>query len=278
MEYKITNRGAEIYNLSSLNLAETFDCGQCFRWETSSSNDDTYQKFSAVVRGRYTTVYKDGDTLVIENCTNEELKNIFIEYFDLSLDYDAVRKNLVEKFPILKDAAEHSLGIHILAQEPWEALCSFIISQNNNIPRIKGIIYRLCEGFGEKCGESYTFPSAETLAVLEPDDLKDLRAGFRASYIIDAARKVSNGEIDLKALKNMPIESAREKLMQIRGVGPKVAECTLLYGLHRLEAFPIDTWIKKAMSTLYKDLKPTDFGEYAGIAQQYIFVQIRNKG
>ena len=181
----------------------------------------------------------------------------------------------MQKLPILKDAAKNAPGIRILAQEPWEALCSFIISQNNNIPRIKGIISRLCETFGKKSGESYTFPSAETLAVLEPDDLQNLRAGFRAGYIIDGARKVASGEIDLEALRNMPIETAREKLMTIRGVGPKVAECTLLYGLHRLEAFPIDTWIKKAMSTLYEGLKPEDFGEYAGIAQQYIFVQMR---
>ncbi len=276
MEYKITNRGAEIYNLSSFDLAETFDCGQCFRWEALPCDEtDNIQKFSAVVRGRYTTVYKHNNIFIIENCTEDELKNIFIDYFDLNLDYDAVRASLVQKLPILKDAAKNAPGIRILAQEPWEALCSFIISQNNNIPRIKGIISRLCETFGKKCGESYTFPSAETLAVLEPDDLQNLRAGFRAGYIIDGARKVASGEIDLEALRNMPIETAREKLMTIRGVGPKVAECTLLYGLHRLEAFPIDTWIKKAMSTLYEGLKPEDFGEYAGIAQQYIFVQMR---
>lgn len=277
MKYKITNRGAEIYELSSFDLAETFDCGQCFRWEALPYDNTTaIQKFSAVVRGRYTTVYKDNNVFVIENCTEDELKNIFIDYFDLTLDYDAVRNSLVKKLPILKTATENAPGIRILAQEPWEALCSFIISQNNNIPRIKGIITRLCENFGEKCGKSYTFPSAEALATLEPDDLKDLRAGFRAGYIIDGARKVASGELDLEALKTMPIENAREKLMKIRGVGPKVAECTLLYGLHRLEAFPIDTWIKKALSTLYEGLKPTDFGEYAGIAQQYIFVQMRN--
>lgn len=272
MEYKITNRGAEIYNLSSLNLAETFDCGQCFRWAVSQTSENSnIEKFSAVVYDRYTTVYKDGDTLIIENCTEDELKSIFIEYFDLLLDYNSVRKILVERFPILKDAAEYAPGIHILAQEPWETLCSFIISQNNNIPNIKGIITRLCQTFGKKCGESYTFPSAKTLAALEPDDLKDIRAGFRAGYIIDGARKVANGEVDLESLKTAPIESARESLMKIRGVGPKVAECTLLFGLHRLEAFPIDTWMKKAMSTLYKGINPTDFGEYAGIAQQYIF-------
>lgn len=265
MEYKITGRGAEIYGLSSLNLAETFDCGQCFRWEKKDG------RFSAVVRNRYTTVYKDGETLVIENCTEDELQNIFAEYFDLSLDYNAVRDSLVEKFPILKDAADHAPGIHILAQEPWEALCSFIISQNNNIPRIKGIISRLCEAYGEKCGESYTFPEAKTLAALEPEDLKNLRAGFRTGYIIDGARKVADGQINLEALKTSPITEARESLMMIRGVGPKVAECTLLYGLHRLEAFPIDTWMKKAMATLYKGMSPTDFGKYAGIAQQYIF-------
>lgn len=265
MEYKITDRGAEIYGLSSLNLAETFDCGQCFRWE---ENDG---RFSAVVKNKYTTVYKDGDTLIIENCSEDELQNIFAEYFDLTLDYNAVRDSLVAQFPILKEAVEHAPGIHILAQEPWEALCSFIISQNNNIPRIKGIISRLCEAYGKQCGKSYTFPEAKTLAALEPEDLKDLRAGFRAGYIIDGARKVASGQVDLDALKTAPIAEAREKLMTIRGVGPKVAECTLLYGLHRLEAFPIDTWMKKAMSTLYRELSPTDFGEYAGIAQQYIF-------
>ncbi len=279
MKYKITSRGAEIYNLSSFDLAETFDCGQCFRWEASEDSDkpETYEKFSAVVHGRYTTVYKDGDIFVIENCTEDELRNIFIDYFDLGLDYDAVRNSLIKKLPILKEAAEYAPGIHILSQEPWEALCSFIISQNNNIPRIKGIISRLCEAFGEKCGESFTFPSAEALAALEPEDLKDLRAGFRAEYIIDGAKKVADGEVSLEELRTMPIESARETLMKIRGVGPKVAECTLLYGLHRLEAFPIDTWMKKAMSTLYKGINPTDFGEYAGIAQQYIFHYARLK-
>ncbi len=265
MDYKITARGAEIYGLASLDLAETFNCGQCFRWEEKNG------KFSAVIRDRYTTVYKDGDTLIIEDCTEDELENIFIEYFDLSLDYDAVRAGLVEKFPVLREAAEHAPGIHILAQEPWEALCSFIISQNNNIPRIKGIISRLCEAYGERCGESYTFPAAETLAALEPDDLKCLRAGFRADYIIDGARKTASGEVNLEALKSAPVSDARKSLMTIRGVGPKVAECTLLYGLHRLDAFPVDTWMKKAMSTLYKGLSPADIGEYAGVAQQYIF-------
>lgn len=274
MEYKITNRGAEIYKLSSLNLEESFGCGQCFRWEEHT--EDGVKKFSAVVFGRYTTVYKETDTLVIENCTEAELNDIFADYFDLSLDYDAVRAELVKRVPALKSAAENAPGIHILAQEPWEALCSFIISQNNNIPRIRGILSRLCEAFGEKCGESYTFPSAERLAALEPDDLSGIRAGFRASYIIDGARKASDGTVDLSALKTMPMETAREKLMQIRGVGPKVAECTLLYGLHRLEAFPIDTWIKKAMSALYAGIKPSSFGEYAGIAQQYIYLYTRD--
>lgn len=266
MKYKITDRGAEISGLSSLNLAETFDCGQCFRWEANGDGS-----FSAVVKGTYLTVYKSGDIFVIKDCNEEQLLNTWSEYFDLELDYDLVRDSLCKSFPVLTDAAKNAPGIHILAQEPWEALCSFIISQNNNIPRIKGIISRLCESYGEKCGDSYTFPSAETLSKLTVEDLAPLRSGFRAKYILDGAKRVANGEVDLEALKTMPIDEARQQLMTIKGVGAKVAECTLLYGLHRLEAFPIDTWMKKAMSTLFAGINPQELGKYAGIAQQYIF-------
>ena len=197
-------------------------------------------------------------------------------YFDLNTDYNAIKKEISELCPALKDAAESISGIRILRQEPWEALCSFIISQNNNIPRIKGIVSRLCEGFGEKKDGCYSFPSAETLSRLSVEELAPLRAGFRARYILDAAKKVADGEVALDAMYELPLEECRKELMKIVGVGAKVAECTLLYGLHRLEAFPVDVWMKKALADSFSGVTAEGLGRYAGIAQQYIFHYTRN--
>ena len=160
-------------------------------------------------------------------------------------------------------------------QEPWETLCSFIISQNNNIPRIKGIIDRLCMNFGENQNGVYTFPSANIIAKLSLEDLSVLRSGFRAKYILDAAKKVSSGEIDLDTLKSMDIDSARQELMKIKGVGPKVADCTLLFALEHIEAFPKDVWIKRAMEKLFGGQLPECAVPYAGIVQEYIFYYAR---
>lgn len=159
-----------------------------------------------------------------------------------------------------------------MRQEPWEALCSFIISQNNNIPRIKGIIKRLCESFGEELESGmYTFPSPEVLSGKAPEDLASLRAGFRAKYIIDAANKVSSGEIDFDKIAASPIEFGRQELQKIKGVGKKVAECTLLYGFGKYEAFPEDVWVKRIMAEMYPDGLPACTKGSEGIAQQYLF-------
>ncbi|MDD6446716.1 MAG: DNA-3-methyladenine glycosylase 2 family protein, partial [Ruminococcus sp.] len=171
-----------------------------------------------------------------------------------------------------KEAQQYAPGIRILSQEPWEALCSFIISQNNNIPRIKGIIDRLCRQYGEPIGDNlYAFPTAERLSRCTVDDLAPLRSGFRAKYIVDAATKVATNEINLHEIKKMPVEQARKELMKIKGVGPKVADCTMLYGMGKKECFPMDVWMKRAMEVLFPNLTPEDFGTNAGIAQQYIF-------
>ena len=146
-----------------------------------------------------------------------------------------------------------------------------LISQNNNIPRIKGIVSRLCEHFGEKIPGGFAFPAPEVLANCTVEDLAPLRSGFRAKYILNAAQKVAQGIIILDAMKTMPLEEVRQQLMTIQGVGPKVAECAALYGLHRLEAFPMDVWMKRAMAILFPNKTAADFGRYAGIAQQYIF-------
>jgi len=172
----------------------------------------------------------------------------------------------------LKAASGFAGGIRILRQDPWEALCSFIISQNNNIPRIKGIVERLCASFGEEIKEGfYSFPAAEKIATLTLEDLAPLRSGFRAKYILDGAKRVADGEIDLDALKELALDEARQELMKIYGVGEKVADCTLLFGLSHIDAFPKDVWIKKAMAKLFDGSLPECAAPYAGIAQQYIF-------
>ena len=266
MEYKITERGVEIEIGNCFDLKNTFECGQCFRW-----NENKDGSYSGIVKGKYARVYRDGKNIVIENADEGSYLDIWEKYFDLCECYDDMRKEIVLLDSRLKCAVDSIDGIRILNQEPWEALCSFIISQNNNIPRIKGIVERMCENFGDRIEKGYAFPAAERLAGLTEDELAPLRAGFRARYIIDAARKVSGGDVALDRMYSAPVEECREELMKITGVGAKVAECTLLYGFHRLEAFPVDVWMKKALSTLFNGITPENMGRYAGLAQQYIF-------
>lgn len=257
--------------IHDINLSQTFDCGQCFRWTAMPDGS-----FSGVAFGKSVRARLQNDSLVIDGADDAD-RVLWQSYFDLDADYGIIRDALSRLHPVLRDAAAYASGIHILRQEPFEALCSFIISQNNNIPRIKGIVQRLCEGFGEKLDDgTFAFPSAQTLSQCGAEDLAPLRAGFRARYIIDAAQKVASGTVDLEACRTRGYEAARAELMKITGVGVKVADCTLLYGLHRLEAFPMDVWMKRAMATLLPQLSPADFGAYAGIAQQYVFHYSRN--
>lgn len=267
MDIKVfqSEKGIKVSGVKDFDLAQTLDCGQSFRWE------DKDGKFSGVAYGKKVEIYYENDVLCIDNTTEEDFDNIWKDYLDFELDYGKIREDISKLHPVLKDACAYAPGIRILRQEPWEALCTFIISQNNNIKRIKGIVSRLCENFGEKKGDYYTFPSAEKLAGLEAEDLAVIRAGFRNKYIIDAAEKVNNGEVELEKCRNIDYEDARRELMKIKGVGVKVADCTLLFGLHRVEAFPVDVWMKRAMEKLFPDMTENDFGEYAGIAQQYIF-------
>lgn len=256
-----------VNNIKDLDLAQTLDCGQAFRWK--EQNDGS---FIGVACGKLVTFRQADNTLTIDGADENDYNSIWKHYLDLELDYGIIKQKLSALHPVLNEAAGFAPGIRILNQEPWEALCSFIISQNNNIPRIKGIVERLCQAFGEQLSDDfYTFPNAEKLAVLTPEDLTPIRAGFRARYIIDGAKKVAGGEIDLESVRKMEIDEARNELMKITGVGVKVADCTLLYGLHRLDCFPLDVWMKRAMSELFPEMKPSDFGEYGGIAQQYIF-------
>lgn len=208
--------------------------------------------------------------------------NYWRNYFDLQTDYSK-SEDIMKKHEHLRKAAKFGKGIRILRQDKWEALCSFIISQCNNIPRIKGIVERLSEAFGDKLffegEEHFSFPTAERLSLLKADDLAPIRAGYRAEYIIAAAKAVADGSLNLEETAKLPAKEAKEVLLSLTGVGSKVADCAMLYGLHKTEAFPIDVWMKRALKEHFSEgFDPEALGEFAGLAQQYIFFLARSTG
>ena len=244
-------------------LRDTLTCGQCFRWKENPDGS-----FSGFAGSRAATLCQQEDTLFLSDAETA----FWQHYLDLDEDYNRWKEAFAAD-PTLREAAAFCGGIRILRQDPWEALLSFIISANNNIPRIQGIIGRLCEHFGEGGG----FPSAQRLAGETAESLAPLRAGFRAKYILDAAGKVASGEVDLEQVAALPLPEAEAELRRISGIGPKVAQCALLYGFHRLDAFPVDTWMKKVLARYY----PEGFPEWVsprGVAQQYLFHYIRHHG
>lgn len=254
-------------DFENIDLSQTFDCGQCFRWYKNSGN------YTGIFKGRALTLFQSGNEITFKNTTTLEFKKIWNTYFDLETDYKKIGESIACIHPILEKAYKECIGIRILRQDPWEALCSFIISQNNNIPRIKKIIRTLCNLLGDKIESSQenTFPSASCIAKLKIEDLEPIKSGFRAKYILDAAQKINSRTIDFDKIKNMDYKEAKNTLMKIKGVGPKVADCALLYGFHRLDAFPEDVWIKRIMNKFFKNESPKIFGKYAGIAQQYLY-------
>lgn len=271
MNYTVRENDIVLESFDCLNLKNTLLCGQAFRWKETDCNT-----FTGTVRGQTLCVIQKDNEIIFKNTSEETFNGLWVPYFDLERDYKSITDSFrTDKY--ISSALDEFYGIRILHQEPWEALCSFIISQNNNIPRISGIIERLCESFGTHAqGGGYGFPDAAAMSRLTENDLSVLRAGFRNKYLIDAAKKVAEGEISLEEIKLMPIEQARAELMKIKGVGPKVAECTLLYGFGRLEAFPVDVWVKRIMAEMYADGLPECTKNYEGIAQQYLFHWRRN--
>ena len=272
LQVKAKNNDLYISGVTNFDLAQTLDCGQAFRWKEKENGI-----WCGVAQDRYLELEIKEDTLILYNTSLKDYIGFWKGYFDLDTDYGAIIKSISSN-AILKEAAAYGPGIRILKQDPWEALCSFILSQNNNITRIKGIIERLCENFGEGLGNGFSsFPSAKKLSALKEEDLEVLRSGFRAKYMLDAARKVASGEINLDAIKALPIEDARTALTSIYGVGDKVADCALLFGMYRIEAFPRDVWIKRVMDRLFPEGLPNEALPYSGIDQQYLFYFARSK-
>ena len=263
-------------------LSETFDCGQCFRWE---KQDDAYV---GIAYGHPLKISQNGDTITLYGKSRDEWDKVWGSYFDIQRDYGKIKAAL-SRDTVMKNAISFGEGIRILNQEPFECLISFIISASNNIPRIKKIIDSLCTNFGEKvtyCGmDFYTFPTAEKLSSLDLSDLGVIKAGFRDKYILNAAKAVADGQIDLECLKSASFEYAKSELLKLSGVGNKVAECVLLFSLEKYGSFPVDVWIKRIMEHCYFDQEQDKevisafaeekFGELCGFAQQYLFYWAR---
>jgi N-glycosylase/DNA lyase len=265
----------KITGLTDFSIAQIFDCGQCFRFDPNPDGS-----ISGVAFGKYITFKQDGDTLYICGTDEEEYDRVWKRFLALDTDYGAIKKNLCAKptsnADILQKAAEFGSGIRILRQEPWETVCSFIISANNNIPRIKKIISDMSEAYGEKTDGGYAFPTPRALYDAGEQKLRELKMGFRARYVYDAAERVVTGRLDFDAVKNADTAEAIKLLCEVKGIGLKVASCALLFGFGKNDVFPIDVWMKRLLQTHFPNgLDPADLGEYAGIAQQYLFYYMR---
>lgn len=266
-----------------------FENGQCFRW--TREDDGSY---TVVAMKRVINVRKDGDDVIIDNCSMADFNDIWYSYFDMGRDYAALRKELSQIDPHLREAAEFAQGLRILRQDMFEMVISFIISANNQIPRIKKSVDRLSEICGEPIGEyrgqmRYAFPSVSAVASISEENLASIKVGFRAPYILKSANMILSREVDLESTGDLSYEDACNELMKLAGVGPKVADCILLFGDAREIAFPVDTWVIKFMNEYYleqsdKNMKRIKkrgievFGDKAGFAQQYLFYHARESG
>ena len=281
----VKNKGNDLIvsGLKDFDLKHIFDCGQCFRW--NKTNDGAY---IGVAKGKALKISQRGDTVTLHSTSINDFNDVWRGYFDLDTDYGEIKKKLSSD-SVMREAIGYGGGIRILEQELWEATASFIISSSNNIPRIKGIIERLCALYGEEIhymGDIYySFPTAEKLSQLTREDLAPIRAGYRDKYILDAADKFARGLFDSAYLRSVSADEAKKELMTIMGVGEKVANCILLFGLNHTDAFPVDVWIKRIMEYCYFDGEVTreevaqkaaeKFGSLGGYAQQYLFFYAR---
>lgn len=275
MEFTYNNGIITVKGLKNYKISQIFDCGQCFRF-----NEDPDGSWSGIAYAKYITLSQKGDTLTVSGITKDEFEKKFRRFLCLDCEYDEIRADIAGRFPddrTMENAMKFGDGIRILRQEPWECVCSFIISQNNNIPRIKKIIEEISRKFGEEIGEGrYAFPTARALREAGEEEIFRCRTGFRAKYIYDAACKVESGECDLRAIDKMTTAQAIEYLEKIKGIGLKVASCALLFGFDKTDAFPVDVWMKRIIDEYYGgNLDIPSLGKYAGIAQQYLFYYIR---
>lgn len=266
-----------------------FECGQCFRWD--KEEDDSY---TGVVNGKVINVKLEGETLILDNTNLEDYKNIWYEYFDMDTDYSIIKAELSKMDEHLNNATQFGSGMRLLRQDTFEIVISFIISARNSIPMIKRSVAFLSTALGEEIGEYkgkkyYAFPTPKALSHAEQQILIDSKVAFRKGYIKDTSYIQHSLQTDLYKLKNLPTDMARRELMLLPGVGPKVSDCILLFGLSKYDVFPVDVWVQRVMHEFYLDKEVKDlkkireygidlFKDKAGIAQQYLFYYAREKG
>ena len=275
-----------IKNNTSFEPKDIFDCGQCFRWNLEEDGS-----YTGIFGNNVLNVNKKQKEIIVSGICDGNIKEICTQYFDLDRDYEKIKKTLSKIDNNLKKSSEYGSGIRILNQDLWEMIISFIISANNNIPRIKGIIERMSKKYGKEIEfngkKYYTFPTKEELSKATISDLRALGMGFRDKYIYKTTQKINSKEVDLEKIKDMNnTKEIREELLKLPGVGPKVADCILLFSiLNRYDVFPIDVWVRRVMNELYihnKDEKKVSkreiekiaidkFGPLQGFAQQYLF-------
>lgn len=277
-------------NVKDFKLDHIFDCGQCFRWEKQEDGSYIGPALGKIIK--ISTEGPEGDAKVtFDNCSQADYEELWKDYLDMERDYTSIKNILTDGDEVLKKAADFGYGIRILKQDFWETVVSFIISQNNNIPRIKGCIESICKSFGQPLGEYggreyFAIPTPEVMASLTVEDLSEARLGYRAKYLIETAKQMlEEGGPEAVRQQLVACENPIEELQRFTGIGPKVAACISLFGLARMDAFPIDVWMRRVMNQLYgideKDVKTMKsyaadhFGEHGGIAQQYLFYYIR---
>lgn len=277
------NNGVTIKDVNNFELNHIFDCGQCFRWNRLENGN-----YIGIAFGKVIEVEKKENDVIIYNINEEEFNNVWKEYFDLDRDYGKI-KNVLSEDKLLKKSVDFGYGIRILKQEPFEILLSFIISANNRIPMIKRAIENISKKAGEKLKYKnetfYAFPSIERLNKFTEQDFEECGVGFRAKYLKDTVGKVYRGEFDLENISTLNDDECHAALQLFMGVGPKVADCIMLFSMGKYTAFPVDVWVKKAMMKFYvapdvslkkiRDFGRDKFGEFSGFAQQYLFYYAR---
>lgn len=281
MELDVRKNQIILKDQDSFDPEHILECGQAFRWERNPDGSYTLVAYNRVIN-----IKKENNEIIFKNTNLEDFENIWINYFDLEIDYSEIKEALSFD-ETLKAAVEYGHGIRILNQDPFETIISFIISANNRIPQIKKSIGLLSKTYGEKIEEYegieyYSFPTPEKLSLVDPMEVREIcRVGFRDKRIVETSKLIHSGDFDIESYMDMEREEIREELIKLPGIGPKIADCVLLFAYKKKDSFPVDVWVKRVMETLYLkksvnkkligDLGREKFGEYAGVAQQYLF-------
>lgn len=290
IKYIVKDNNIIIEDIHDFDLCQTLECGQAFHFEKTGEQDYIVVAMNRMLHVAQTTAGGKVN-LIFYNTSAEDFENVWNDYFDFDTDYAFIKSELLKMDERLREAIDSKWGVHILNQDFFEMLMSFIISQNKQIPQIKELVFRISKFYGKKLGEYngkayYSFPDVNECEVITEEDFRNMKTGFRAPYLYDAAKKCKEGMYSVDILRGLNDDEVMECLKQIKGVGEKVASCVMLFGLGRRSAFPVDVWMKRIMERLYfgEDTKKEvimefakkRFGELGGYAQQYLFYFARD--